>query len=164
MKYTKILAILFFGTIISFTACGDKAADDRKQKARESIPVSTTQSTPATPTPPQTEPAQNADGVWHYTCSNGCAGGAGAKGNCATCGGALAHNAAYHPQNQTNPTATPTQVTPPVTPVTPPKVEPAQNAAGVWHYTCSNGCAGGAGAKSNCGTCGGALAHNAAYH
>ncbi|MEM1120036.1 MAG: hypothetical protein AAGJ18_06275 [Bacteroidota bacterium] len=43
-----------------------------------------------------TEPAQNANGIWHYICSAGCAGGAGSAGNCATCGGALAHNAAYH--------------------------------------------------------------------
>ncbi|MEM6321981.1 MAG: hypothetical protein AAF960_30255 [Bacteroidota bacterium] len=46
--------------------------------------------------PNSTEPAQNADGVWHYICSAGCAGGAGTAGNCATCGGALAHNADYH--------------------------------------------------------------------
>ncbi len=42
------------------------------------------------------EPPQNAKGVWHYTCSAGCAGGAGSAGTCASCGGALAHNAEYH--------------------------------------------------------------------
>lgn len=69
---------------------------------------STTHSTPNTNTPTttlpittptttqKTEPSQNANGVWHYTCNNGCAGGAGAAGNCSNCGNALAHNSAYH--------------------------------------------------------------------
>lgn len=50
-------------------------------------------------TPPATgtaEPAQNAAGVWHFTCSKGCPGGAGTQGNCAKCGNPLTHNAAYH--------------------------------------------------------------------
>ncbi len=46
--------------------------------------------------PPQPEPAQNAKGVWHFTCSKGCPGGAGTKGNCAKCGNPLTHNQAYH--------------------------------------------------------------------
>lgn len=165
MKYIKILAILLFSSVISFYACNDKSAD-AKQKARESLGVIESPTAPNTATPnveipnPTTpEPAQNAEGVWHYTCSKGCAGGAGAKGNCATCGGPLAHNTAYH--STTNSTST----TPPITPpITPPTAEPAQNAAGVWHYTCKNGCAGGAGAAGTCSTCGGTLAHNQAYH
>ena len=52
--------------------------------------------------------------------------------------------------------------TPPPNPATP--TEPAQNAAGVWHYTCAKGCAGGAGIATACSSCGGMLAHNAAYH
>ncbi len=43
-------------------------------------------------TPP---PAKNAAGEYHYTCPAGHA-GAGAAGNCSTCGAALSHNAAYH--------------------------------------------------------------------
>ncbi|HMQ07877.1 MAG TPA: hypothetical protein PKC30_11290 [Saprospiraceae bacterium] len=39
---------------------------------------------------------QNARGDWHYICSAGCAGGSGSLGNCASCGGALVHNDAYH--------------------------------------------------------------------
>lgn len=46
----------------------------------------------AQPTPP---PAQNAKGEYHYTCAKGHPGAATA-GNCATCGGALTHNQAYH--------------------------------------------------------------------
>ncbi|MBK8297499.1 MAG: hypothetical protein IPK91_09535 [Saprospiraceae bacterium] len=38
-----------------------------------------------------------------------------------------------------------TTITPPA-PTTAP--EPAQNAAGVWHFTCSKGCPGGAGAQA----------------
>ena len=46
--------------------------------------------------PQAAEPPQNAKGVWHYTCAKGCAGGGGAAGPCAVCGGPLAHNAVYH--------------------------------------------------------------------
>lgn len=156
MKYFKILAILMLSSVISFYACNDNA-DALKQEARESLEVSDSPTLPnaATPNPATPEPPQNAEGVWHYTCSKGCAGGAGAAGNCATCGGPLAHNSAYHANANSTPT------TPPATP---PAAEPAQNAAGVWHYTCGKGCAGGAGAAGTCGTCGGTLAHNTAYH
>ena len=111
-------------------------------------------------TPPDgmtAEPAQNAEGVWHYTCSKGCKGGAGAAGTCTTCGGPLAHNAAYHGNANTPPAN-------PMTPPTTPSPEPAQNAAGVWHYTCEKGCKGGAGTAGLCAGCGGNLTHNAAYH
>lgn len=46
--------------------------------------------------PPTNEPPQNADGVWHFTCPNGCSGGAGAQQACGSCGATLAHNSAYH--------------------------------------------------------------------
>jgi len=110
----------------------------------------------------QVEPAQNAAGVWHYTCAKGCSGGAGTAVNCATCGSLLQHNQAYHgnttdtPMATTNPTPT---TTPPVQ-----QAEPAQNAAGVWHYTCGKGCAGGSGTAEPCKSCGTLLAHNQAYH
>lgn len=158
MNYFKILAILLFSSVICFYACNDNA-DATKKEARESLNVSSspTQPNATTPNPATPEPAQNAEGVWHYTCNAGCTGGAGAAGTCATCGGALAHNTAYHPnKNSTPPTTNPT--------LKPPAAEPAQNAAGVWHYTCSAGCSGGAGAAGSCGSCGGALAHNQAYH
>ena len=121
------------------------------------------------------EPPQNAAGVWHYTCANGCAGGAGSAQACAVCGSTLAHNQAYH--SATTPTAasspigattsannvvttTPTTIPPPVSA----PAEPPQNASGVWHYTCSNGCAGGAGSAVACATCGSTLVHNQASH
>lgn len=38
----------------------------------------------------------NANGVFHYTCANGCIGGSGSAGNCTACGSALEHNQAFH--------------------------------------------------------------------
>ena len=122
----------------------------------------------STGTTPSTtaEPAQNAAGVWHYTCANGCAGGAGAAGTCATCGGALAHNTAYHGGGAAGAGTQPSINFGDLNPGQPPAAtpEPAQNAAGVWHYTCPSGCTGGAGSAGKCASCGAALAHNTAYH
>jgi len=42
--------------------------------------------------------------------------------------------------------------------------EPPQNAAGIWHYTCPKGCAGGSGSATACTTCGTTLTHNQIYH
>lgn len=135
------------------------------------------------------EPAQNAAGVWHYTCGNGCAGGAGTAMACATCGSTLVHNTVYHNNpgagapspavqvNQNgvvNSTSAAGSITNPIikgidppagAPTAQPKApEPPQNAAGVWHYTCSAGCAGGAGSAVACAGCGSTLVHNTAYH
>jgi hypothetical protein len=51
--------------------------------------------TPATP-PATTSSAVNASGVYHYSCPSGCEGGAASAGACATCGGELTHNPAFH--------------------------------------------------------------------
>lgn len=160
MKYFKILSILLFCFTISLQSCKDSASDSTEE-AGESMEVTTT---PTPPDAPTAEPAQNAAGIWHYTCGKGCAGGGGSAGtNCATCGGPLAHNQAYHSDLNTNSSSPlPTQGTPPPPP--PPAAEPAQNLAGVWHYTCGKGCAGGAGTTGSCAKCGGPLAHNQAYH
>ncbi len=96
-----------------------------------------------------------AGGVFHYTCPNGCAGGSSTQGACATCGTALAHNQAFHTQT------TPTTTTPVQTTISD---TPTPNAAGQYHYTCPNGCAGGGNSAGTCASCGGALAHNQAYH
>ncbi|NOT37676.1 MAG: hypothetical protein HOP11_09905 [Saprospiraceae bacterium] len=50
------------------------------------------------PGPQSTEPAQNAKGVWHFTCPKGCAGGGAGATPCGKCGATLAHNQAYHAQ------------------------------------------------------------------
>ena len=157
MKYSKTLAFLLLISVISFYSCNDskKAA---KQETTNSIEVPNTPASPnvVTPNPATLEPSQNTSGVWHYTCSKGCAGGAGSAVNCATCGTLLAHNSGYHANTNTTPVTSPF--------ATQPAAQTGQNAAGVWHYTCGNGCAGGAGAAGSCSTCGNALAHNAAYH
>jgi len=163
--------LLFLATMCCFVGCYES-------KPAPKYPIDgavdlNQQAPAASPAAPGAEPAQNSAGVWHYTCSNGCAGGAGAEGNCATCGNALAHNSTYH-NNTGAPTPTPTPAPSPTTTETatsnitfsgdPANPEPAQNAAGVGHYTCSAGCAGGAGAAGTCASCGGALAHNSGYH
>ena len=122
----------------------------------------TANSSQAQPTAPSINSA-----VSHYICSNNCENSGGdAAGNCPVCGNAYVHNSAYH-----NNAATP--ATPPATTETsstnatfsdPNSTEPAQNASGVWHYTCSAGCEGGGGTAGNCSKCGGALAHNSGYH
>lgn len=155
MKYFKFLTLVLCSLFIVFTSCKDKAETPKEaETTKEPLKVF---DSPSQPNATTTEAAQSPTGVWHYTCNNGCAGGSGAAGNCSTCGNPLAHNQAYH-ANTTNTTNNPT--TPPVTP----PVEPSQNTAGIWHYTCGNGCAGGAGSAGTCGTCGGTLAHNTAYH
>lgn len=112
------------------------------------------QSTAAQPTtPPPSQPQANsgasATGVFHYTCPNGCAGGAATAQACATCGTMLAHNQAFHAQPAAQPA-----------PQQPATAAPA----GVFHYTCPNGCNGGAATAQACATCGTMLAHNQAYH
>ncbi len=91
--------------------------------------------------------------VQHYYCPNSCAGSGGdTAGSCPVCGTEYIHNQAYHNTPTTGQSATTT---------TP---EPDQNAAGVWHYTCSNGCSGGAGSAIACSQCGNTLVHNTLYH
>jgi len=100
-RFTLLIAIMS----VVFIAC------DSKPERPESV-ATTTDTTRATPDftagniPPGTTTnnsalppagaAQNADGEFHYTCAKGCAGGAAGAGNCAGCGGALAHNQAFH--------------------------------------------------------------------
>jgi hypothetical protein len=98
--------------------------------------------------------AATAVGMAHYICPNNCANSGDANaGACPVCGTAYIHNAAFH--NQANPAAAPT---------TAPAAATAVNPNGVYHYTCTNGCAGGAGTAQPCATCGNQLVHNAAFH
>lgn len=154
MNFMKklIYSCLIVSCAIIFSCDNDRAI---REKAAQSLP----KSNPAlnNQSPMNTSLA----GVQHYICPNNCANSGGAEqGNCPVCGTAYLHNQAFHAndaQNQIPPTPNPA-TTPTPTP------EPAQNAAGVWHYTCAKGCAGGAGTATTCSTCGGTLAHNAAYH
>ena len=152
MKNIKALTILLFCLTISFVSCKDKETKETPQQ-ETLVPLKAFDS-----------PSQQSTGsVWHYTCNNGCEGGSSAVGNCSTCGSALVHNQAFHNNTNTTTNTTPLNTTPANTATTP-SPEPSQNAAGIWHYTCNNGCSGGAGSAGNCSTCGNALAHNTAYH
>jgi hypothetical protein len=111
-----------------------------------------------------------AGAVQHYYCANNCPGSGGdAAGTCPVCGSEYSHNQAWHDMQQNNVTTTTTTsdgsgpsvgITPPVQAPT----EPPQNAAGVWHYTCPNGHAGGSGSATPCSECGTTLVHNSDYH
>ena len=99
-----------------------------------------------------------ASAVQHYICPNACAGSGGdTAGTCPICGSSYEHNQAFHdtPAATSAPVATTNAATTP---------EPPQNDAGIWHYTCSNGCSGGGGSAIACAQCGNTLAHNSAYH
>ena len=168
MQYIKYLFVLVLFAVV---ACN--SAPERPEALLDPNYVP-----PAAPAAPAAaantpEPAQNSLGVWHYTCPSGHSGGSGSATACGECGTTLVHNTTYHDApSPTVPTTTSTIVPAGseginVTPGAIPNAkapEPAQNAAGVWHYTCSNGCSGGAGSALACGTCGSTLAHNTAYH
>ncbi|MEP3836830.1 MAG: hypothetical protein ABJM36_04245 [Algibacter sp.] len=158
MKYLKIVTILLLSLTTSFYSCNDNAKGGKQEilKSNEGLESGKSLNV-ATPSPVSVEPSQNAQGVWHYRCSKGCEGGAGTAVNCNTCGTLLVHNSAYHANSSKTPMSSAPFATPPTS-------EPSRNAAGVWHYSCGNGCGGGSGTSGNCGTCGSALAHNAAYH
>ena len=159
-----INSIIFSCLLVGLFSCGSGANDDVRNQARQSLNVPES-SAPVATTPISTAPttaAASAGGASHYICPNSCEGSGGdAQANCPVCGTKYIHNQAYHSQpSQTTTTTTTTTPTSPTTP-TP---EPAQNAAGVWHYTCPSGCAGGGGSAVACATCGATLAHNTAYH
>ncbi len=187
----SIYKILTFAIIVMlFTACGGGDTTDNAANSSGDVAVTPAPATTTTPTTDVNAPnakgeaARNSEGVWHYTCPNGCADGAGTAMPCPKCGTTLAHNSAYHSGNAAT---TPTITTPPPTlnqpaannPFASPAIaptaaapignaprapEPPQNANGVWHYTCPKGCDGGGGSAVACGKCGATLAHNTAYH
>lgn len=179
MKTLKKLTTLLLFLTITLFSCKGKSQTPNTNAEKVTPPTPTTTNAPInntttnTPinnttinTPPRIEPAQNAAGIWHYTCIKGCAGGAGTATNCTTCGIQLAHNTGYHTNTVQSSAPFATQPVAPqtMTTTTTNRPEPSQNAAGVWHYTCGKGCAGGAGVAVNCGSCGTALVHNVAYH
>jgi len=109
--------------------------------------------------------------VQHYICQNNCENsGSEVAGNCPSCKTQYLHNQSFHkddllnsgPLKVDNNAAQPAAATQAAPQTSQPS--PAQNALGVYHYTCSNGCTGGAGTAANCNACGEALAHNTAYH
>lgn len=166
MRYLSTLSIVIaLMGIVLLSACkneSDTARDNAVQNVTPAPADGTTAAPAVTPPAPTQEPAQNAAGIWHYTCPKGCEGGGGAATACAKCGTTLVHNQGYHANTEPSLSVGGNNQTAPV--ATPPTQEPAQNAKGVWHYTCSKGCAGGAGSAIACAKCGATLAHNQAYH
>ena len=82
------------GSAVNCNTCGDLLVHNQAYHAKaNSTPTST--SIPFM-NPPAVESGKNTAGVWHYTCEKGCEGGAGAAGNCSSCGTTLTHNTAYH--------------------------------------------------------------------
>jgi ribosomal protein S27E len=158
--------LILFSFFIAIGCGGEgtkKTSDDTSSTESTSTDintVSTDNNAQVTPITPPAEPAQNAEGVWHYTCPKGCEGGGGSAVPCSNCGTTLVHNQGYH--GATNTSTQPLGQNP--VQAQPKPAEPAQNANGVWHYTCPNGCSGGGGSASPCSSCGATLAHNQAYH
>lgn len=172
MKLPHFFLFTLFLAFTTVIACNDKKADPATEQTTLSPETGV-----MTPDPSAAASTASAGSEPHYKCPKNCVGGGGAaQGKCPVCGADLVHNQAFHaqaaapgsspdapivvdPVNSTNPTATTT--TNPTTTMQPPS---AQNAKGVFHYTCPKGCAGGAAAAGKCATCGGDLAHNQAYH
>lgn len=156
MKFsTTILLTLVLGLFLACSNNEKKPAGTTPQPADNTAPT-------ITPPPNINTGAANTTaapaGVQHYICPNNCAGSGGpAAGTCPTCGTAYVHNTAYH--NQSTPGAANSPMI-----QQPQQTSPAQNAAGVYHYTCPQGCSGGSGSAGTCPQCGSALAHNQAYH
>lgn len=157
MRLVQFLSLVMLGLMIS---CKD--APQRPEPILDEGYQPATNQT-SSPNTIQTTNENVTSSVYHYICPNGCGGG-DAAGNCPVCGSAYTHNQAFHNQTgaQTTPanpvgnanvTSSPTQT-----------AEPAQNAAGVWHFTCPNGCEGGGGSAVACGSCGTTLVHNSLYH
>ncbi len=163
MQLSRFFIVVFVTLAFGMISCGNEKSDSVRDAARQTLPAPSNTPAPPPIVPPGNQGNAVNTSVHHYICPNNCEGSGGAtSGTCPVCGTEYIHNQEYHN------TATPpgTQVTPPAGGTVPPPTtpEPAQNAAGVWHYTCGNGCAGGAGSAGNCATCGAALVHNQAYH
>lgn len=140
MKKLSVLLLLFFAITIS---CKEKKSEVQPVQKKVTATVK------------------------HYICDNKCEGSGGeTAGNCPTCKTPYTHNLAFHNNDflKNGPLKVPkTDLgTPP--PANNNTASPAQNALGVYHYTCTNGCSGGAGSAAKCKSCGTDLAHNQAYH
>lgn len=151
MKFSFHLRVLSIVGLSLIFACQSKVERPDPVLTNEQV----TQQNAIVEAPIVNSAASGNAGVQHYYCPNACEGSGGDNpGSCPVCGSEYVHNQAYH-NTTTNATSTPSSTTTP---------EPAQNAAGVWHYTCPSGCAGGAGSAVACSSCGATLEHNQAYH
>ena len=145
--------IPIFALIFCLLSC--KSEDKKTPTNPQTIPLS---ERPIPTLPNANNLAVSVVGGAHYLCPNKCNGGASSvKGTtCPVCKTTLAHNQGFH--NTPNKTTS----TPISTPVASTATGP--NASGQYHYTCAIGCAGGGDTAGKCNSCGGDLAHNAAFH
>lgn len=192
MNFIKLFA--FFLITSFLISCGSDAPEQSTDTGTPPPPATTQPADGVNqqPATPQTVNYVSPDGsVHHYICGDYCEGsGSETPGTCPVCNKSLAHNQAWHNQGdqQQSPQIQPqVQQQQPSTGQGAPSsplfrdgpqsqqmqqnqpnnqmmTEPAQNAAGVWHYICSAGCSGGSGSAGSCAQCGAALSHNAAYH
>lgn len=180
MKLPFFLIMTLFLAFTTFTACNDKKTDTTTEQSTVAPDDGFMSADPASPS----ATTASAGSEPHYKCPKNCeGGGAAAQGKCPVCGTDLVHNQAFHAQSATpgaspqtpivvDPVTSTNATNPGINPVTSPTTNPAatmqppsaQNAKGVFHYTCPKGCAGGAAGAGKCATCGGELAHNQAFH
>lgn len=150
MKY-----ILPIFALLLFISCSTE--EKKKETPTEDVPLK------ERPIPPNPNVSKtNIVGGAHYICPQEHEeGNSAAAGTCPKCQSTLLHNQGYHQaQNNANQPNNGTAAQPNA----PATTNNGPNANGQYHYTCTNGCAGGAGSAGNCATCGSTLAHNSAYH
>jgi|SRR5690606_7374699 hypothetical protein len=157
MNISRFLLIALIGATMGLASCNSKKDASTSVPETTVTPSSPTQTTTMSTSAPGSEP--------HYKCPTpGCTGGGAAQGQCPICGADLQHNDAYHAQQQMgNPAANPV-IDMSAQGAMQQNAPAAQNAQGVFHYTCPKGCAGGAGMAGMCSNCGTELVHNQAYH
>jgi len=115
MKTFKIILIFIFAITIS---CKEKKTEIKQQEKKVAAKVI------------------------HYICDNNCENsGSDVAGNCPTCKTPYTHNLAFHNDDflKNGPLKVP-EFDLNSNPNSSASKSPAQNASGVYHYTCSNGC------------------------
>lgn len=163
MKLSHVLFLALISTFIAFTGCKDNKTD-----ASTETPMTTSTEGANGQDPGTLSTGVSGSTEAHYKCPTaGCTGTGDSQGKCPVCGADLVHNAAFHNQTPGAPgssPANPVQVNPNNSPAATTAPPAAQNAKGVYHFTCPKGHEGGAAAAGNCAKCGEALTHNQAYH
>ena len=151
----KNLITLFAIALVLF-ACNKEVKKKSTSRPIQDIPLNER----AIPVLPGLSTSNTVIGGAHYICPKNCIGGNGTSaGKCSVCETEMAHNQGFHTNQNTNSISVPTSPNIPAS-----TTSDGPNANGQFHYTCSNGCTGGAGKAGNCSSCGNALEHNTAYH
>ena len=164
MKTSHFIIAIFIGSLFTTAACNTKKEEPVSEQPSLSTenPGMTTQGDTTMLNPAAVGSNATASSGHHFICPNACKGSGGAQaGKCPVCGAEYVHNDAFH---QGQPIPEPAMKIDPVTNTAVPTHTEAQNAAGVYHFICPKGHAGGAGVAGNCPKCGTPLEHNQAFH